>query len=324
MMTISDCDRIRDGEVRCRVVRLFRAPSTRLITAVSRAEWPGVRRARRGAAGQNTADFKTHAQPASLRARWRRQGRWHNDAGFKMAPRTTTSRSSPAAQAGLPLAPPRTWGGARAGAGRKRGQRVRHVDRPTIGRGLPSHVTLRVAPGLPSLRRGSTFQAIRAALAESRDRPGFRVVHFCVMRNHLHLIVEAMSADVLSRGVQALSIRIARAVNRALRREGPLFADRFHARTLRTPREVRNALLYVLQNYRRHAEEDARRAGGILDPTWFDPCSSAAWFDGWREPPEGSPPPGDPPVSPPTFWLLTRGWRRHGLLGVAEVPPAGA
>jgi hypothetical protein len=115
---------------------------------------------------------------------------------------------------------------------------------------------------------------------------------------------------------------VARGVNHALARSGPLFADRFHARTLRTPREVRNALLYVLQNHRRHADAEARRAGGILDPTWLDPCSSAAWFDGWRDDAARGDPPGDPPVSPPTFWLLTTGWRRHGLLGVDEVPPA--
>jgi putative transposase len=59
-----------------------------------------------------------------------------------------------------------------------------------------------------------------------RERDGCRVVHFTVQSNHLHVIAEARDAMALARGVQALSIRIARAVNRVLGRRGPVFADR--------------------------------------------------------------------------------------------------
>ena len=38
-------------------------------------------------------------------------------------------------------------------------------------------------------------------------------------------------------------------------RRGSVFADRYHDRVLKTPREVRNALRYVLGNGRKHAAE---------------------------------------------------------------------
>ena len=68
----------------------------------------------------------------------------------------------------------------------------------------------------------------------------------------IHLIVEASDRVALSRGVQGLCIRLARAVNRACGRRGPVFADRYHARALKTPRSVRFALRYVLLNAHKH------------------------------------------------------------------------
>lgn len=69
-------------------------------------------------------------------------------------------------------------------------------------------------------------------------------------------------------------MRIARAVNRLLFRRGRVFADRYHRHDLRSARETRNALVYVLQNITKHA----RVIGGPV----ADPWSSAASFDGWR------------------------------------------
>jgi hypothetical protein len=114
-----------------------------------------------------------------------------------------------------------------------------------------------------------------------------------------------------ARGVQGLAIRVARAVNRVLARQGPVWGDRYHARALATPREVRNALVYVLANWRKHV----RGAVGL------DPRSSAGWFDGWRSPSARSSDP--PPVARARTWLARVGWRRHGLLGLREAPRAG-
>jgi putative transposase len=128
--------------------------------------------------------------------------------------------------------------------------------------------------------------------------------------------------------MQGLTIRLAKRLNRLFERNGRVFADRFHARPLKTPLEVRRALAYVLNNYRRHADG----AGPRLPLAFRDPCSSAAWFDGWD--PEWTHAPPDPrALSDPLplvalgvvaarSFLLRRGWRRYGLIRPFEVAHA--
>jgi hypothetical protein len=128
-----------------------------------------------------------------------------------------------------------------------------------------------------------------------------------VQSDHLHLVVEADEPTRLARGVQGLAIRVAKAVNRVFGRHGRVWGDRYHARALATPREVRNALVYVLQNWHKHVPN----AHGL------DPHSSAAWFTGWLR---VRPRTDLSPVRPPRTWLANIGWRRLGLLGIGESP----
>jgi putative transposase len=170
------------------------------------------------------------------------------------------------------------------------------------------HLTLRAAKGVPSLRSDRAFPAVRDAIAQA-SRAEFRVVQFSAQDDHLHLIVEAQDAAALSSGARGLSIRLARAINNACRRHGPVWGDRYHARALSTPRETRHALVYVLMNFKKHHPHD-RRA--------IDPCSSAPWFDGFHAP--LSAPDDASPASRPRTWLATKGWRRHGLIHPRERP----
>lgn len=202
------------------------------------------------------------------------------------------------------------YGGYRPGAGRPRGRTtVSHERRAPVDAAIPLHVSLRIAPGMPPLRRERTIRVIRDAIA-SAHRDGFRVVQFAVLADRVHLLVEAGDDQSLARGMQGLSIRLARRVNAVLDRTGPLFAERYHAHPLATPRAVRDALRYVLL------------AGGGVDA-----YSSAPWFTHWRDAPRAdaalhklmrTP----SPVAPPQTTLLSSAWRRTaGPFGVDE--PAG-
>jgi REP element-mobilizing transposase RayT len=207
------------------------------------------------------------------------------------------------------------WGGARRGAGRKQTSprpRVAHGAREPLAGYFPVHVTLRLARGLPSLRREKTHREILCVLASASARSSFRCVHYSVQSNHVHLVVEAHDGRELSRGMQALCVRMARALNRAWSRSGSVFDGRYHARILRSPREVRNALAYVLRNAHHHG----RTLG-----TPFDPFSSAAWFDGWRSAdPRGRDDLASKSALPcARTWLLDRGWRRHGRMELSAV-----
>jgi REP element-mobilizing transposase RayT len=167
-----------------------------------------------------------------------------------------------------------------------------------------------VKQGLPSLRGLKEFAALRGAMVAGCKRQGFRLVHFSVQSNHLHLLVEGDCRPTLSRGLQGLAVRMARALNRLWRRFGSVFADRYHDRILRSPTEVWNALRYVLCNARKH--------GAWTSRSHPDPMSSAAWFEGWSEAlPE---PAGSAPTPRARTWLLNDGWRRIGLISIAAVP----
>ena len=209
----------------------------------------------------------------------------------------------------------RSHGGPRRGAGRKpAGARpgVSHRGREAFASRHPVHVTQKLVEGLPSLRACAERRVIWDALGSACFQDGFRIVHFSVQRDHLHLIVEADGARPLGRGMQTTKVRIARGLNRLWARSGRVFADRYHTHVLRTPREVRNTLCYVLQNHRKHGEP-------ITAP--IDTFSSAPWFDGfaatlWCGPIVSL----FPPVAEAQTWLLSTGWRRHGPIWLDEVP----
>jgi REP element-mobilizing transposase RayT len=156
---------------------------------------------------------------------------------------------------------------------------------------------------------------LRKAFAAGREHFGFRLVHYAVQAGHVHLLVEAPDQRRLGRGVQGLCVRIARRLNQRLGRRGRVFADRYHAQVLATPRQVRHALAYVLLQARRHG---AQQHVGISSA--IDPCTSGGCFDGWAY---GAVPRAGPwqgTVVDAETWLLRAGWRRHGRIDPAEVP----
>jgi REP element-mobilizing transposase RayT len=180
-------------------------------------------------------------------------------------------------------------------------------------------VTLRIEAGIESIAREWLMKIIRKAIGQSH-KGWFQIVEFNVLTNHLHLITEARDKLLLARGIQGLEVRIARRLNKALKRKGRLFAHRYHVRHLRTPREVRNALRYVLLNRKHHAAEQK------FDRMWIDPYSSAAWFDGWAQPIRTTTDwkrelvAAPAPTAKATTWLLKTGWRRYGPLSFADTP----
>jgi putative transposase len=156
----------------------------------------------------------------------------------------------------------------------------------------------------------------------------------------VHLLVEADNKRALTRGMQSFQISAAKHLNRAVsvqsiargsakyreamanRRRGTVFPDRYHQEIIKTPKQARHTLAYVLNNWRKHKEDrhDFSR-------TWnVDPYSSGAVFDGWKEREEAVTLwPLRETYLPlvtylPKTWLLREGWRRHGLIRFDEVP----
>ena len=212
-------------------------------------------------------------------------------------------------------------GGPRPGAGRPRGARPRvlHREREGVPGDCPVHVTLRVKAYRPSLRDGRFVREWRRSLAEACERGSFRVAHYSLQGDHAHLIVEAQGKHALACGMKSVGARLARAVNRTSGCSGPVLDGRYHHRSLRSPREVRRALAYVLLNARRHLAKRRRIAHGAT--TTLDPASSARWFDGWQPQAASRVPDASEPceVARARSWLLRVGWRRHSLVNPSEL-----
>jgi REP-associated tyrosine transposase len=190
--------------------------------------------------------------------------------------------------------PPRGRGGARPGAGRPRGLHVSHHGRAGSARPAPYHAVWHTADDVASLRGKKLFRQVRESFRRCHEKEGFRVVHFSVQGNHLHALVEADSVEELSRGMQGLGVSMAKRINVVSGRKGHAFDDRFFARSLRSPREVANAVQYVLRNHEVHA----RRMGCDVSSPAPDAWSSAGCA-------------AEPPLtSPARTWLLAVGWHR--------------
>ncbi len=152
---------------------------------------------------------------------------------------------------------------------------------------------MRLQPGVGYLRAYQRAKVVEDALRAARERFGVRIVHYSIQGNHLHLIVEAEDQAALSRGMQGLAIRLAKRLNALAHRRGAIFADRYHSHPLKTPREARNAVRYVLTNHRHHTLEH-------LPEGWTDPLASARFTQHVR---------AGRSCGRPSVWLLRVGWR---------------
>ncbi len=211
--------------------------------------------------------------------------------------------------------------------GRKLGRKpspdsgVSHATRDELPKGTPTHISFKWLEGLPNLRDDRVFAVLDGCIRGANERGLVHVVEFSVQANHLHAICEASDRHELARGIQGLKVRMARALNKFWQRTGQVFADRYHRQDLRTPRQVRNCIRYVLQNIFRH-----RCECDVPNRDRPDRYSSGRWFTGWRGEGiraseaqlDGS------PVARPTTWLLRVGWKRAGGLLSIHERPAGA
>ena len=167
-----------------------------------------------------------------------------------------------------PLPPPRE-----PAAQPPKRSRVPHETRPEV-KG-PIHVVWRRVKGLPSFRTPRALRRLERAFRVSNEREGFRLIHYSIQENHLHLMVEVKDRRKLSRGLQALGIRLAKGLNSLWRRrKGHVFAERYFAAMLEGWKRIWRTIRYVLNNGRKHGTWAARGKP--------DPYSSGRWYFPWQ------------------------------------------
>lgn len=185
-----------------------------------------------------------------------------------------------------------------------------HSKRAAFAARYPVHVTLRLRKGLSSLRTIPIEVALREIFCVLKAREGFKLCHYSIQSNHLHLIVEADDRASLSRGMQSLCVRVAKRLNRIWNRRGRVFAGRYHDEILRSPRQVRNAIIYVLTNAWKHGARLRAALDRFASGWCFDGFKQNVIVHGTKD--------IETPVQAAKTWLLATGWKRHGFICIDE------
>jgi putative transposase len=161
------------------------------------------------------------------------------------------------------------WGGKRAGAGRPNlSGTPNHMKRGRVSQKFPIHITQKLTDEMPSLQCKKLYSQIRRCLKRARLF-GMATLHFNVLSNHIHLIVEAPDNNTLARSMQSLGSSLGKATRKqlnaqaenkkfqsqaSLRSKKRVFKGRYHLHILKTPTEVKNAMEYVLLNHSKHSK----------------------------------------------------------------------
>jgi REP element-mobilizing transposase RayT len=211
----------------------------------------------------------------------------------------------------------KSHGGRRRGSGRKNlSGAVNHMARPIVNPQKPMMITMRIRLGLPSLRRDIILKDFASAIMAAKSF-GLRVIHFILMGNHFHLLVEADCNLSLSRGMQSLAIRFAKLLKRysGFKIKGSIFVGRYHVSVLKTPRATYFGLRYVLLNDSKQKNQQKHLSvfsSGLKFHNWprlglkFTAYEFTRTERFWR-----SIYPIDKVISSPVSWLLTKGYLMH-------------
>lgn len=95
--------------------------------------------------------------------------------------------------------------------------------------GYPHHVTQRGVRSLPVSRQNDDRKTYLNLLSEFSQRAQLDILAWCLMTNHVHLVVLPHREDSLARGLGEAHRRYTRTINFSEGVRGHLFQDRFHS-----------------------------------------------------------------------------------------------
>lgn len=137
------------------------------------------------------------------------------------------------------------WGGRREGSGRKRihSPGVAHRSREKVNSRNPLHINFKYRT---FIRNKQCLKLLKRAIVNAR-RQGLKILHFSMQSNHMHFIIEAESNEILTKGMRSLTITFAKGL-----KQGKVQLERYHLHVLRSVRETKHAIEYVLFNKQKH------------------------------------------------------------------------
>lgn len=138
-----------------------------------------------------------------------------------------------------------SWGGRRPGSGRKRlhSKGVAHRTRELVTKRTPLHINFKFKT---LIRNKHCLKLLKKAIINARSH-GLRILHFSLESNHVHLIIEALDNQTLTKGMRSLTVTFSKGVAK-----GRIQIERYHLHILKTLKETKNAIHYVLFNHQKH------------------------------------------------------------------------
>jgi putative transposase len=110
------------------------------------------------------------------------------------------------------------------------------------------HVTARVNRGEMLFDRDEVKELFLVLLTRAKKRYKFQVMNFCIMENHVHLMVQPAKGVSLSDIMRWLLGVFAQAYNKRRGWTGHFWGDRFHSRILAGLRQIAIAFGYIDAN----------------------------------------------------------------------------
>lgn len=136
-------------------------------------------------------------------------------------------------------------GGPRKGAGRKRikSKGIAHRTREKVTCHKPLHVNFKYRT---TIKNKFCLRLLKRAIHNARAQ-GLKVIHFSLQHNHVHLIVEATNNSILTSGMRSLTVTMTKGL-----KMGKVQLERYHLHVLKSIRETKHAVHYVLFNQQKH------------------------------------------------------------------------
>ena len=110
------------------------------------------------------------------------------------------------------------------------------------------HVTAKFNRG-EFILKDKAFKALfMEVLKRAKGRFRFRIKNFCLMGNHIHLIIEPLDNENLSRIMQWILSVFARNHNIKMGIKGHVWYDRFHSTIINSMRQMLRTFMYIAFN----------------------------------------------------------------------------
>ena len=147
-------------------------------------------------------------------------------------------------------------GGRRPGSGRKRihSSGVSHRKRERVSSKTPLHINFKYKV---QIKNKTCLKILKRAITNARSL-GLRVIHFSLQTNHIHLILESQDNETMTKGMRSLTVTLAKGVGK-----GKIQLGRYHLHVLKSLRETKNAVNYVLFNEQKHSQRKVSRIDGF-------------------------------------------------------------